>query len=107
MAANGKNHGNGNAERLDDGVHKEELAKVMESKNLSTLTTSETFLSFGHGRHACPGRLLAVTEMKLLLAYVIMNYDIKPLPKRPDNSFVGGTIIPPMKATISVRRRKT
>ena len=75
-------------------------------KNLSTVAASETFLSFGHGRHACPGRVFTVTEMKLLLAYVIMNYDIKPLPKRPDNSFVGGSIIPPMKATISVRRGK-
>ncbi|KAF4631039.1 hypothetical protein G7Y89_g7099 [Cudoniella acicularis] len=28
---------------------KENLAKVLESKNLSTVTTSDTFLSFGHG----------------------------------------------------------
>ncbi len=88
------------------GRSKAELAKVLEGKNLSTVTTSDTFLSFGHGRHACPGRFFAATEMKLLLAYIVMNYDIKPLAVRPPNLFMGGSILPPMKATISVRRRK-
>lgn len=85
---------------------KEELAKVLEAKNLSTVTTSETFLSFGHGRHACPGRFFAATEMKLLLAYILLNYDVKTFEERPKNSFIAGSILPPMKATISVRRRK-
>jgi len=87
-------------------MNKEYLAKVLEAKNLSTVTTSDTFLSFGHGRHACPGRFFAATEMKLLLAYIIMNYDVKPFEKRPENTFLAGSILPPMKATISVKRRK-
>jgi cytochrome P450 len=62
--------------------------------------------SFGHGRHACPGRFFAATEMKLLVAYIMMNYDVKPLTIRPPNSFIAGSIIPPMKKTISVRRKK-
>jgi len=62
--------------------------------------------AFGHGRHACPGRFFAATEMKLLLAYIIMNYDIKPLATRPQKKLIAGSIIPPLKATISVRRRK-
>jgi hypothetical protein len=44
--------------------------------------------------------------MKLLVAYIMMNYDVKPLTIRPPNSFIAGSIIPPMKKTISVRRRK-
>src|SRR6266536_5557297 len=36
-----KSHGNGNVEGVDDGAHKEELAKVLESRNLSTVTTLE------------------------------------------------------------------
>ena len=43
--------------------------------------------------------------MKLLVAYIVMNYDVKALTIRPPNSFIAGSIIPPMKATISVRRR--
>ena len=87
-------------------MNKEDLAKVLEAKNLSTVTTSDTFLSFGHGRHACPGRFFAAMEMKLLLAYIVLNYDVKTFDKRPANSFMAGSILPPMKATISVRRRR-
>ncbi|KIM19740.1 hypothetical protein M408DRAFT_83114, partial [Serendipita vermifera MAFF 305830] len=40
-------------------------------------TTSKTYLPFGHGRHACPGRFFAAMELKLLMAYMIVNYDMK------------------------------
>ncbi|KAL2065895.1 hypothetical protein VTL71DRAFT_3565 [Oculimacula yallundae] len=94
------------AAKSNGALNKEDLAKVLEAKNLSTVTTSDTFLSFGHGRHACPGRFFAATEMKLLLAHIILNYDVKPFEARPANSYIAGTILPPMKATIAVRRRK-
>ncbi|KAJ7269703.1 cytochrome P450 [Mycena rebaudengoi] len=41
------------------------------------VTPSPDFLVFGLGRHACPGRFFAVNEMKLMLAHVIMTYDVK------------------------------
>jgi cytochrome P450 len=91
---------------LESENEKRDLDKLLESKNLSTVTTSDTFLSFGHGRHACPGRFFAATEMKLLLAYIVMNYDIKSMETRPPNEFMGGNVLPPMKANIRVRRRK-
>ncbi|KAI0245471.1 cytochrome P450 [Lactifluus subvellereus] len=34
-------------------------------------------LTFGLGRHACPGRFFAVNEVKALLAHVIVTYDVK------------------------------
>lgn len=40
-------------------------------------TTSKSFLAFGHGRHACPGRFFAAMEVKLVLAYLISAYDMK------------------------------
>lgn len=72
----------------------------------SIVTTSETYLAFGHGRHACPGRFFAAVELKMLLAYILTYYDIKPLASRPPNFVFGGTTLPPMQATIQVRRRK-
>ncbi|CAG8629699.1 18969_t:CDS:2, partial [Gigaspora rosea] len=35
------------------------------------------YLVFGLGKHACPGRSLAVNEMKMLLHNLILKYDIK------------------------------
>jgi len=76
-----------------------------DGKAASIVTTSDKFLNFGHGRHACPGRFFAALEMKLLLVYVVMNYDVRVIGKRPDNFVMGGTILPPMKAKIGVKRR--
>jgi cytochrome P450 len=85
----------------------ENLTEVLKHKNLSMASTSETFLAFGHGRHACPGRFFAANELKLLIAYMVLNYDVKPLPVRPRNTWLGETVLPPMKATVQIRRRKT
>jgi len=94
----------GEAERLMTGQPK--FAGSLESKQLSLSTTSGTFLPFGHGRHACPGRFLVSHELKMLLAYATMFYEIEPLETRPVNTWFGQHVIPPMKAKIRVRRRK-
>jgi cytochrome P450 len=36
-----------------------------------------TSLLFGYGRHACPGRFFAANEIKMILATMLLNYDIK------------------------------
>lgn len=34
-------------------------------------------LSFGYGRHACPGRFFAANEIKMILANAILRYDVR------------------------------
>lgn len=75
-------------------------------KNTGLANTSDTFLSFSHGRHACPGRFFVSLEMKLLLAYMVMNYELQPLKSRPVNIWFGRSSVPPMKAAIKVRRKE-
>ena len=41
------------------------------------VTTNEQNLVFGYGRHACPGRFFAANEIKMILAKMILDYDIK------------------------------
>ena len=78
----------------------------LKLKNTGLITTSDAFFPFGHGRHACPGRFFVALELKMLLAYMVMNYEIEPLATRPPNKWFGQNNLPPMKATIRVRRRK-
>ena len=82
------------------------LNKVLESKQLSAVTTNDRFLAFGAGKHACPGRFFASAEIKMMLAFILMNYDVEPFEKRPENKVFGSVVVPPMKSTIRVRRRK-
>lgn len=53
-----------------------------------------------------PGRWLAAHQMKLLIAYIVLNYDMRPLTRRPSNHVFGDSIVPSHSAKIMVRRRK-
>ena len=89
---------------------KSHLAKA----NLSFITTSPTYLPFGHSRHACLGRFFASAELKILLATIFTLYDIELVdPKRdadgntirPKNIWIGEVVAPPVRARVRVRRR--
>jgi cytochrome P450 len=85
---------------------KDEDAKDARRTRLATPTTTAEFLAFGHGKHACPGRFFAASELKLILGYMVMNYDIEMLDERPPDIYAGVARLPPMAAKIRVRRRK-
>lgn len=40
-------------------------------------TPSPEHLAWGFGKHACPGRNLVVTEIKIALVHILMKYDLK------------------------------
>lgn len=92
-------------ETSKDG-NSDDAADILRLKNTGLVTTSDSFLNFGHGRHACPGRFFVALELQMLLAYMVLNYEVKPLASRPPNKWFGGVNLPPMKASIKVRRRK-
>ncbi|KAK3715252.1 hypothetical protein LTR37_007219 [Vermiconidia calcicola] len=75
------------------------------SGHVELINTSEIFLAFGHGRHACPGRFVAAYELKLIIAYIAMHYDIEPLKLRPENAKFSDFSVGNMH-TLRVRRRK-
>ncbi|KAJ6544006.1 cytochrome P450 [Mycena capillaripes] len=67
-----------------------------------------TYLSFGGGRHACPGRFLASIELKCMLSHVILEYDVKMAEEgvRPSDDWFGPMCIPSAKAEVLFRRRR-
>lgn len=72
---------------------------------MSMVSVADDFLSFGHGRHACPGRFFASNEVKMLMAYVIMNYDVEFMKERVVDSKKLGVSAPAVGTAIKVRRR--
>ncbi|KAJ7660426.1 hypothetical protein B0H17DRAFT_832480, partial [Mycena rosella] len=54
------------------------------------VSTGTDHLPFGTGKHACPGRFFAATELKAMLAHLVLNYDVKAEVegvRPPDNTF--------------------
>ncbi|KAF5352517.1 hypothetical protein D9756_006051 [Leucocoprinus leucothites] len=54
--------------------------------SLTLPATSSTFLAWGHGKHACPGRFFAASVMKLMLARFVYEFDVRPPPVHEGNN---------------------
>lgn len=63
--------------------HDIRAGKVQDPVNLKNkeqyqfISVNKENTSFGYGRHACPGRFFAANEIKLILARILLDYDIK------------------------------
>jgi cytochrome P450 len=91
------------------GPRKEGSETKVPVPNLSFVFTGSQFLPFGHGKHACPGRYLVDFELKMILAYILLNYKIE-FPteyqgKRPGVTWMAEVLMPPSEAKIRVRSR--
>ena len=89
----GKTTGQAASEEKDEG-----------HEPLTSTTVSDKFLNFGYGRHTCPGRFFATTEIKLIIAHVLLQYDVKPVADGQYNQrFLEFNILKP-EAKLEVRR---
>lgn len=49
-----------------------------EASNRNQFTSlSDSNMNFGAGKHACPGRFFASNEIKMALAFFLINYDVR------------------------------
>ncbi len=51
-----------------------------------------------------PGRWFATQNLKLMIAYITLKYDIQPIGERPTTTVIGDANIPSMTACMKVRR---
>ncbi|KAI9728529.1 MAG: hypothetical protein M1834_007667 [Cirrosporium novae-zelandiae] len=81
-----------NADKFDgfrfyDMRKKEENEEGGDTKSLFTSTSPTTSLTFGYGKHACPGRFFAANEIKILLVVFLRDYEVRmPLQDGKDGS---------------------
>jgi len=80
--------------------------KNFASSTLDAAYPTDKYVPFSLGRSTCPGRFFAVAMLKLMMAYITMHYDIRPLLKRPPNLSFGDASIPPFNTTMKIRRRE-
>ncbi|GJE97795.1 cytochrome P450 [Phanerochaete sordida] len=71
-------------------------------------TTTADYLTFGHGKYACPGRFFAQNELKAMMAHMLVHYDIRSACEgvRPADVHRGFSVHPDMDARVLFRKRK-
>ncbi|KAK4215200.1 cytochrome P450 [Rhypophila decipiens] len=72
-------------------------------------STSAEYLVFGHGKTACPGRFFVANELMLVMAHIVLHYDLGPgkgQTSRPENKWYGMNVLPDLGASIRVTRRE-
>ena len=76
-------------------------------KRFDMVSTGHDSLTFGYGRHTCPGRYFAACELKLMFAHLVMNYDVKleNEGERPKDIWVASYCVPNPNAKVLFRRR--
>ncbi|KAI0765883.1 cytochrome P450 [Trametes elegans] len=74
---------------------------------LQAVSTSVQYIPFSHGRHACPGRFFAAEMLKLILAHIVLKYDVKfgENGGRPANVYWAQAVLPAPDARILFRKR--
>ncbi|PGH15383.1 hypothetical protein AJ80_05567 [Polytolypa hystricis UAMH7299] len=72
------------------------------------ITPSSDSLTWGYGSHACPGRLFAATELKVIVIHLLSQFDLqlKDGESRPANSSHDFQIMPDPRAEIIFSRTK-
>ncbi|KAI5816999.1 cytochrome P450 [Pyronema omphalodes] len=90
-----------------EGFRFSKMREQPEQKaKLQMVSGSTEYLAFGTGKHACPGRFFAANELKVLVAYIIINYEFKfEDGKRPENRYYAYSCVPDLKAKILYRER--
>ena len=53
-----------------------------------------------------PGRFFASPQLKLLLAQIVLKYEIQPLAEKPERPWLNSTIGPPIWEILKIRRRE-
>ncbi|CAG8691335.1 374_t:CDS:10 [Gigaspora margarita] len=77
-------------ETPNDFQPKRHITSYSNGKTVHSPATKvdRSFITFGGGKHACPGRFFAVNEIKMCLHKLILNYNIRT---------ESGKIVPPIK----------
>ncbi|KAG5636518.1 hypothetical protein H0H81_007744 [Sphagnurus paluster] len=89
---------------------REQEEEEESSSKYGFATPDNNYLPFGAGRHACAGRFFAAMELNIMLAHILLKYDISfpaGITSRPANIKFDGAIIPDTKAQMVFTRRRS
>ncbi|KAI2642334.1 cytochrome P450 [Xylaria nigripes] len=99
-----------NPEKFDGyRFYDKRMSAKTEANRHQFATTGPESLAFGQGKTACPGRFFAASNIKVVLANLLLNYEVS-FPagqtERPRNLHKGGLVRPDPRQTLIFSPRK-
>ena len=91
--------------RTKDGTPDPNGFRTRESYQFVSVTKENT--SFGFGKHACPGRFFAANEIKLIMARILLQFDVRfpdGVKERYPNFYSGSVSGPDPTGVVEFRR---
>ncbi|KAI1387289.1 cytochrome P450 [Hypoxylon trugodes] len=95
-------------QNLRNGTAEDKL-NYKNKEQYQFVTMTKDFMSFGYGRHSCPGRYFAAQEIKLIIARLLLDFDMKMpdgLTERYANLSQGANAFPDPTKEVLFRRVK-
>ncbi|KAI5364932.1 Putative cytochrome P450 [Septoria linicola] len=91
-----------------DGADASDLSTSANETKYQFVTATQDYQNWGAGRSACPGRFFASNEIKLMLSYLLQNYEFKWKggEGRPESAVIDWNILPDREKEVLFRRRK-
>ncbi|RYP10386.1 hypothetical protein DL764_000720 [Monosporascus ibericus] len=89
--------------------YKQRQSSESEVNRHQFVSTGRKNLAFGHGKFACPGRFYAAAQIKMVIAYILVKYDVSfpgQQTVRPANNFFGESISPDRRQTVVFKSRR-
>lgn len=74
--------------------------------SIASTTITPSFLAFGYGRRACPGRWYAMQTLKQALSYIVLNYDVEVAGKPTEKMVLLNVFVPQTERQIRIRRKR-
>lgn len=75
-----------------------------DSEQDLTANMNDRFLSWGYGRHVCPGRWYISLTLKQILSYMVQNYNIQLQGERDNLKSLLNFIVPPTRSKIKIKK---
>ena len=82
------------------------LSNDKSVKQLSSTKPSRKYVVFGLGRHACPGRFFVVSQIKILVYKILLDYIVKTKSGNIPKKVQIATIAFPSKESLVFEKRK-
>ncbi|KAG6064642.1 hypothetical protein E4U32_008241 [Claviceps aff. humidiphila group G2b] len=77
-----------------------------QERTAQLVATSPDNMAFGYGRQACPGRFFVASVTKIVLAHLLLKYDVRLHDREPQTTALGFALSSDATVKVDVRRRR-